>query len=236
MRLHRFIRPVDLSERRLLLTDGELLSQVKRVLRLRPDDEFLLSDGKGKEARAKIISLAPKNLEVEVVEVFERRAEPLVYAVLYMAVLKRENFVWVVQKAVEVGVSEIVPVFTRRTVKTGLKLDRLQKIAKEAAEQAGRGKLPEVREPVIFEAAVAAARNNEHNYFFDVDAKHPFVMSASGGRVGLFIGPEGGWEPDEIALIARVSHIELATLGPLTLRAETAAVVASYLAASAKKA
>lgn len=229
MRLHRFIHPVDLSLRRLSIQDGAFLNQVKRVLRLRPEDELLLSDGKGKEARARIVELTPHSLEIEVLEVFEKQNEPSRYAVLYLSILKRENFELVVQKATEVGISEIIPVLTSRTVKTGLKIDRLRAIAKEAAEQSGRAIVPQIHNPISFASAVEAAADNQQNFFFEPNAKETAKLKKDVERVGIFIGPEGGWNPEEVALVARVPHIEFATLGPLTLRAETAAIIATYL-------
>jgi 16S rRNA (uracil1498-N3)-methyltransferase len=232
MRLHRFIQPVDLTARRLIVKDGEFLNQVKRVFRLHPDDELLLSDGKGKEARARIVEMTPKQLELEIIEVLQKSNELPVRTILYSSILKRENFELVVQKTTEVGVSEIVPVITRRTVKMGVKRDRLQKIVREAAEQSGRAVVPEMFEPVSFERAVEMARANKKNIFFDLDAPALHVSKlnlGSGDRTGIFIGPEGGWDPEEVALIARVPHIDLASLSPLTLRAETAAIIATYL-------
>jgi 16S rRNA (uracil1498-N3)-methyltransferase len=139
--------------------------------------------------------------------------------------LKRENFEWLVQKATECGIHYIVPILTRRTVKQGLKLERLREIAREAAEQSGRGRVPGIGEPMPFAEALDAATKAGATYFFDVGGKR---YTGSGERASLFIGPEGGWDPEERAL-AIESRAMIADLGPRVLRAETAATIASFL-------
>jgi 16S rRNA (uracil1498-N3)-methyltransferase len=133
-----------------------------------------------------------------------------------------------VQKAVEAGVHRVIPVVTARTVKLGLKIDRLAKIAQEAAEQGGRGIVPEISEPIKFKYAIKLAAEHDVNYFFDAEGEEysrPKLLSAT---VGVWIGPEGGWEDFEIEA-ARQSNFVIASLGKLVLRAETAATVAVYL-------
>ena len=84
---------------------------------------------------------------------------------------KKENFELVVQKAVEIGVKEIIPIITKRTVKLNLKYDRLEKIIKEAAEQSGRGILPILRKAMDFKKAIEEAEQNNINLFFDISGK-----------------------------------------------------------------
>ena len=92
--------------------------------------------------------------------------------------------------------------------------------------------VPAIFEPVSFEQAVERSKMHTKNIFFDLNAavlQPSSFKLQSQNSVGLFIGPEGGWDQEEIALVARVSHIDMMSLGSLTLRAETAAVVATYL-------
>ena len=152
-----------------------------------------------------------------------------VAAVLYCAILKRENFELVVQKATEIGVREIVPLITQRTVKLDIKEERLRKIITEAAEQSGRGRVPMLRQAMSFADALADAQRNDANFFFDIS--DVIVEEGAIGdamRRGLFVGPEGGWSYEEV-LAARAAGCHIISLGALTFRAETAAIIASYL-------
>ena len=101
-------------------------------------------------------------------------------------------------------------------------------IAREAAEQSGRGVVPEIREPIIFnEALVAASRDHDICLFFNIGAP-PLIAQGSIVSAGLFIGPEGGWAEEEL-IQAREYDVRETGLGVLTLRAETAAIIATYL-------
>ncbi len=232
MRLHRFILNTDLSARRLSIKDTAVLHQLKDVFRLGPGDLFLICDGMGVEAEARIVTISKRGAEVELSKPVRLENDPAVAVVLYLALLKRENFELAVQKATEAGVTEIVPLLSKRTVKLGVKSARLETIMREAAEQSGRGRLPLLRAPLAFTEALADSATNAANIFFDLDAR-PFPPAKlslhAGDRVGIFIGPEGGWDPEEVAAMAAQANIEPASLGPLTLRAETAATIATYL-------
>lgn len=228
MRLHRFILDVDLSERRLTVSDREVTNQVINVFRMGAGDSFVICDGKGQEATVEIAEADT----VLVVDVGEQRAvdaESATRTILYCAMLKRENFELVVQKATECGVAEIVPVVTARTVKLGAKLDRLQKIAREAAEQSGRGIVPVVHEPMSLKAAIAHAAGNASNVAFEIGA--PALVPSRAASTGVFVGPEGGWDDGEVDLL-RGAGYHVAGLGPRVLRAETAAIVASFIVTS----
>lgn len=231
MKIHRFITDIVLKEGRVTIDDPNLASQIGRVLRLAVGDVVILGDGTGKEGCGQIARLGKNIVEVDVQEISENTNEPTHETVLYVAILRRENFETVVQKATEVGVTEIIPLITARTVKQGFKQDRLEKIIREAAEQSGRGVVPLVHEPLTFQEALAHAQGNAKTFFFDIgDEVTPFDTFAhvEQGRHGLFIGPEGGWSAEESAH-AREADLTIASLGPLTLRGETAAIVASYL-------
>jgi len=226
---HRFIGKFELSADRSLLRDPALIHQIRTVLKLRVGERLILADGSGQETVVAIAGLAPSGIEVVAIE-RHPAAEPTRLITLYCAVLKRENFEYVVEKAVETGAHKIVPVMTAHTVKLGLKTERLAKIAQEAAEQSGRGIVPEISEPVKFKAALKAAAEHDVNYFFEAggdDFSRPRSLAKT---IGVWIGPEGGWEDFEVEA-ARQSNFEIASLGTLILRAETAATVAVYLAA-----
>jgi 16S rRNA (uracil1498-N3)-methyltransferase len=227
MRLHRFIGDFDLSQDNIEIKDAELINQVSRVLRLKANDQFILSDGNLNEAVAEISEVNKNTIIGKIISRNKNESEAKVRAYLYCAILKRENFELVAQKAVESGIFEIVPLITERTIKTGLNLERLRKIVREAAEQSGRGIVPKLHQAMDFKNVMEHASLNDINVLFDPDGKG-FTGVAGAGKIGIFIGPEGGWSGDEIKF-AKENNFQIASLGKLTLRAETAAIIASYI-------
>ncbi|OGN00422.1 MAG: hypothetical protein A3B91_04220 [Candidatus Yanofskybacteria bacterium RIFCSPHIGHO2_02_FULL_41_29] len=230
MKLRRFIRDFKLSTDKINLSDQGVINQIKNVFRLKVGDLIILADGNFNEVKARIINFGKNGMEIEVTERYQNQNEPLNHIILYCAVLKKENFELVVQKSTEVGVKEIVPIITERTVKLNLRKDRLEKIVKEASEQSGRGIVPILGDPVSFDKAVVGSKNNDLNLIFDLSGVSFGNMERLGneGHIGAWIGPEGGWTDQEIEL-ARGSNFKIINLGKLTLRAETAAIVATYI-------
>ncbi len=229
-KVHRFILEIDLDAR-VEIHDANLLHQWEKVLKFAPGEELILCDGKGREGVYKLISLKKKTASLERIgEVRQVNGESERDICLYAAILKKDHFDWVIQKATECGVGEIVPLITDRTVKKGVKRSRLQEIAKEAAEQSGRGRIPTIHEPLSFEDALEHAANTE-NYFFHTDTEDRLTgVKSSDAKIGLFIGPEGGWTDEEVEAASKVCQIT--SLGPRILRGETACIVATYLAAN----
>jgi 16S rRNA (uracil1498-N3)-methyltransferase len=184
------------------------------------------------DAEGEIVSLDKKTVEVHINARRGNRAEPARHVTLYVAALKRDNLELVVQKATEIGVSEIVPLRSARTIKQEANVERLQLIAREAAEQSGRGRVPVVRPLVSYEEAIKTLQDRQSAFFFDLNAS-PLLMPDTGYSIRdtkacLFIGPEGGWAPEE-RVLAEQQGLTIVGLGPRTLRGETAAIVASYL-------
>ncbi len=235
--MHRFIGKFPISDEKFWIGDKELVHQVRDVLRLHAGEKITLvgdnasprssSGGAGKEAICEITGFDGDYLEVKVLENIENKNDPESKVELYLAVLKNENFELAVQKAVEVGVSAIVPIITERTVKTGLKLERLKKIMKEASEQSGRGVVPDVVEPMELKNAIKLSKGNDANIFYDASGIEKPKIASKSKRIGVFIGPEGGWSEKEISM-ARVAHFEIVSFGKLIYRAETAAIIAVY--------
>jgi len=228
-KIHRFIGAYDLRATEIVLEDANA-RQIGAVLKMKTGERVMLCDGKGHEAEYEILKLGKGSVGLAQVDgVHEVEVEPEIEVTLYAAILKRESFEWAVQKAVECGVTRIVPLVTRRTVKKDVKQERLQEIAKEAAEQSGRGIVPDVSEPMSLTEALKDAKQNEKNYFFDVDAGEGSLKPSA--TVGLFIGPEGGWDEEEISTAKKAGLIP-ASLGPRVLRGETAVTVAVFLTQS----
>ena len=232
MRTHRFIGDFNFSGDRIEIGDPDIVRQMRSVLRLEVGKEVILGNGNKDEVVAVIAEIKKNSIEFQVVKRMKNMNEPKIEVVLYCAILKSEHFEFVVEKATEVGVHEIVPILTERTVKLDVRVDRLSKIAREAAEQSGRGIVPLVRDHLTFNNAMTDAERNDMNFFLHADKKARDFRETSpekSKRVGIFVGPEGGWTDNEVNLV-RKSKFVVATLGKLTLRSETAAIVASYLA------
>ncbi len=226
MKLHHFIGNFKLRPGGIKVSEPELIGQIVKVLRLSTGEIVILSDGNLNEAEAEITELNKEFIGFNILKVYKNDKEPKGKFVLYCAVLKNENVEWVVQKTTELGISEIAPVITDRTVKLNLRHDRLQKIAREAAEQSGRGIVPLIHEPMDFGKAVLLA--SKINFFFDPSGENydnPKIREQS--NFGIWIGPEGGWTGSEIEL-AKNGGFKVINLGKLVLRAETAAVVGTY--------
>lgn len=226
--MHRFILLSSLSVGEMVIEDGEVARQIKDVLRLRVGEKIILGDGAGNEAEAAILELGKKNFSVKISQIDSNQREPKQPVILYCAILKRENFEWVVQKAVEVGVKEIVPIITDRTVKAAINVARLQKISKEAAEQSGRGIVPTVSKPMGWQQAIENSKD-QRNLFCHFGGKSVGVVKAKGDVLGVWVGPEGGWSEKEVS-VAKDNGFEIVSLGNTVLRGETAVVVGSFLA------
>lgn len=228
MKMHRFFGDFDLSERVIMVFDKSLYNQIHNVLRVEINEQVILCDKHGNEAIAILNKAQKDGIEFEILSVGKNEREPEKYVTLYCSILKRENFEWVIQKATEVGIKEIVPLICARTVKTGFSKERLEKIIKEAAEQSGRGMLPVLNNPLFFKQGVLLARaGNAINIFFDTSSVEKTIKYKD-KKTGIFIGPEGGWDEKE-KQFAEENNFDIVSLGGLTLRAETAAIVASYI-------
>ena len=227
MRLNRFLGKFDLSKKEISIKDSDFINQAKSVLRLGAGDKIILCDGESNEAIAEIVNLNKEFAELKISETYKNQNGPERYVALYCPILKKENFELAVQKAVEIGAKEITPIITKRTIKLGLNYERLNKIIKEASEQSGRGVLPKLNEVIIFDEALKLAKENDLNLFFQVGYPPLGHSMSKFKKIGIFVGPEGGWTEEETET-AKENGFIFASLGKTTLRAETAATVASY--------
>lgn len=227
MKVHRFvIDKLEFGQR--LLSDPELYNQWKNVLRLEPGAEVLLTDGQGQEAEAVIVDYQAKQVLVDIREIKTIDFGDSNQVTLCCAVLKKENFELVCQKATEIGVSQIIPVVTARTVKLGLNEERLHKIIKEAVEQSGRVTMP-ILNPITNWSEVISLAGFDRKIIFDlVGDKWGIDNKLKNKKIAVLVGPEGGFTEDEVEE-AKQAGWEVKTLGLNVLRGETAAIVASYL-------
>lgn len=229
--MHRFIIPNQIIKGDMEIVDSEIVHQIKNVLRLQVGEKIVLSGDDLLEAEAIIKMLDKKSIHVNIDSVRKNQSEPPRQVTLYVALLKKENFEWVAQKATEVGATEVIPLLTARTVKKNFVMSRLKKIIKEAAEQSGRGRIPKVSEPLSWAESWEDSKRHQINLFCDFSGVNFSEMKLPKDiSVGVFVGPEGGWT-DEERKDAAAFGATAVTLAKTILRGETAAVVASHLAA-----
>ncbi|MDE1975115.1 MAG: 16S rRNA (uracil(1498)-N(3))-methyltransferase [Patescibacteria group bacterium] len=255
MRLHRFFTPEPIGNRsELTIESRELVDQLRRVFRLKAGDEIVLFDGSGSDYKGAIARFdGADRVVLEHLTPSPSRYMPIRQVSLYTAVVKKDNFETIVEKATELGVTDIVPVLADRSEKKSLNMERLRKIAVEASEQSGRGNVPNIWPIEKLAAIVGRLSSHEHftlekSHFtkvkFEPAGGEPFLALAfhtegellarshlgiSRCNLAVFIGPEGGWSPDELALFHKAG-ISVYCLGPQVLRAETAAIAALTMA------
>src|SRR3954447_12553754 len=210
--------------------DAAQANYLGNVLRMSPGAELLVFDGHSGEWLARIAEAGKKRMRLSV-ERRTREPETIPDVWLAFAPVKRAQTDWLVEKATELGAARLMPVITRRTVVERVKLERLESIAIEAAEQCGRTRLPEIAEPVTLKQLLAA-RNERRLYFADEGGGEPVRSAFQPGPALILIGPEGGFTDEERAAIRAAANSIAVSLGPRILRAETAALAAlsAYMA------
>lgn len=225
-----FCNPV--SENEIVLT-GEDARHAGRVLRMKPGDPVSVSSSDGMDYQCQVERITGEEVMLRILSSAPNQSEPQVEIVLYQALPKGDKMELIVQKAVELGVSRIVPVLTHRCVSRPdaksmeKKRQRWQKIADEAAKQCGRGKLVQVDPLQAFGDAVQQAGKLETALLCYEKGGRRLndIVLPSASQVGIFVGAEGGFEEQE-AQYAASQGICAATLGRLILRCETAPLAA----------
>jgi 16S rRNA (uracil1498-N3)-methyltransferase len=194
------------------------------VLRLAVGAELLVFDGMSGEWLARIADAGRKRMSLAV-ERRTREPEAIPDVWLAFAPVKRAQTDWLVEKATELGAARLMPVMTQRTVAERVRLERLESIAIEAAEQCGRTRVPQIDEPVPLRRFLDEIDSARHLYFADEAGGDPPAGAFQEGPTAMLIGPEGGFTEEERALV-RGSGASAISLGPRILRAETAALAA----------
>jgi 16S rRNA (uracil1498-N3)-methyltransferase len=200
------------------------------VMRLKVGDPVKLFDDRTGEWLATVAAAGKRDLTVAVVDRLRPR-EPVPDLWLCAAPLKKGRVDWLAEKACELGVDRLVPVVTRRTVVDKPNTDRLRAHMVEAAEQCDRTALPTVADPVKLPALLRDWPAERALFFADETGGAP-ALDAMGGRPGpaaILIGPEGGFDAEERALVRAHGSAVGVSLGPRILRADTAAAAAVAL-------
>lgn len=232
-----FVTPEQMQSSSVSIT-GEDYNHIHNVLRLKVGEEVLLSSQDDKEYLCEIADYneTEEIVSLNVKDIFGNNRELPAHIVLFQGLPKGDKLETIIQKAVELGASEIVPVSMHRSVvkwddkKAVKKIERLQSIALSAAKQSKRGKIPKVCGLVSMKEACAYAKELEnviipYEMAEGMNASKKVVKDASaGGSIGIFIGPEGGFTPEEVAMVEEIGGTQI-SLGHRILRTETAGMV-----------
>lgn len=236
-----FVEPSQIQDKKIIIT-GSDVNHIKNVLRMKPGEEISVSNGMdGREYRCGIEEFAEDTVVCTLRFVKEEGVELPSEIYLFQALPKADKMELIVQKAVELGAHEIIPVAAKRCVvkldekKAANKVNRWQGISEAAAKQSRRGVIPLVHTPVTLQEAVEMAKDMDVRlipYELAEDMSHTRSLIEAvgpGQRIAVFIGPEGGFEESEIQT-ALAAGIEPVTLGRRILRTETAGLtVLSWL-------
>ena len=224
-------------DRDFFVIEGETARHISKSLRMKPGDEILICDGDGCDYDCTITELSPSSVTVKVNSQHITVSEPNIRVILYQGLPKGSKLDFTIQKSVELGVTEIRPCASRRTVvdyrgkNVASKTDRWNKISLEAAQQSGRGIVPKVFEPCSFNDVVQAVEDSNTMVLYERGGEPvKNVIKEFSGSMNIIIGSEGGFDEQEIEQL-RLVGARVATLGKRILRAETAplAVLAAIM-------
>jgi 16S rRNA (uracil1498-N3)-methyltransferase len=228
--MQRFFVDPQCIERDSVVLQGDIIHQIRDVLRSQSGDHIAVLDNSGWEYEV-VLEQIGKRQTTGVICGKREIAEPDVKIRLYQAIIKSDKFEFVLQKGTEIGISIFVPIICERCVARhpgAKKQERWEKVIIEAAEQCGRGKLPTLQPSASFSEACRAASDTSIIAGIGAEAaKLSDVLRADKSMaINLFIGPEGGFTTDEEEF-AQSRGIRKVTLGPRTLRTETAGLAAA---------
>lgn len=223
------------TQNRAVLCDEDAAHLV-RVLRAAPGEKVLLCDGAGTEYDGVLRTVTVNHVEAEILSSRPSASEPTVEVTLYAGLPKGDKLEFIVQKATELGAARIVPFTSRFCVakpkNEEKKIERYNRIAREAAKQSARGRMPEVRGCVSFAQLLNEVKDYDVSFFFYEGGGEPLYHDhqlhsrlADAKRIAVITGAEGGFSPEE-AQSAIDAGCVLAGLGPRILRCETAPVAA----------
>jgi 16S rRNA (uracil1498-N3)-methyltransferase len=231
-RMQRLFVPQDLAAGAKVEPAASQTHYLLHVLRLADGAELLVFNGRDGEWLARAASITKKRITLEAVE--QTRPQPPLPDLLYcFAPLKQGRLDYLVQKAVEMGAGALQPVITQHTQVARPGAERLAANVIEAAEQCGVLAVPPVREPVKLHRLLAGWEADRRLVFCDEDAEANNPLAAlqalAGTKIGLLVGPEGGFSEVERKALRALPFVTAIALGPRILRADTAAVAALAL-------
>lgn len=229
-----FIKKEDIGKDNRIVLRDENATHISLSLRMRVGDKLTVCDSTGRDYFCRIETITHDEVVLVAEDSALCQSEPSVRVSLFQALPKGEKFEWIIQKCVELGVTEIVPVLTSRCISrpddkaAEKKRKRWNAIAEEAAKQSGRGIIPTVTEILSYEAAICRIQSAEQSFFcyeneteYDLKQFCDERLSPIPQTLSFFVGPEGGISPEE-ADAAQKAGIRAVSLGKRILRTETA--------------
>ncbi len=213
---------------------GSDVNHIAKVLRANVGESLTVCDGEGYDYEVRILSIAKEEIVTEVLQSYPCRTEPKTHVTLFQGLPKQGKMEWIIEKCTEMGVSAIVPLQMSRSVvklspeQAEKKLERWNKTAEAAAKQCGRGRIPKVYLPMTIDQLQAESLPSFLLLPYEEEKSltvRQALTDKKADSAGIFIGPEGGFEPFEVEKIKGFGAKSV-TLGPRILRTETAGLAA----------
>lgn len=229
---HFFVTPQQISGDKIRIEGGDV-NHMKNVLRMKLHEKAEISDGESRTYLCEVEAYEEDVAILHILEEMEVDTEPASKLYLFQGLPKSDKMELIVQKAVELGVYQVIPVAMKRSVvrlddkKAAKKADRWNSIAESAAKQAGRSRIPEVTMPLSYKEALKMAEELDvtllpYELAGGMEVTREVIRQIKSGQsVGIFIGPEGGFEPEEVDAAVSMGA-KVITLGRRILRTETA--------------
>lgn len=229
---HFFVTPQQISGDKIRIEGGDV-NHMKNVLRMKLHEKAEISDGESRTYLCEVEAYEEDVAILHILEEMEVDTEPASKLYLFQGLPKSDKMELIVQKAVELGVYQVIPVAMKRSVvrlddkKAAKKADRWNSIAESAAKQAGRSRIPEVTMPLSYNEALKMAEELDvtllpYELAGGMEVTREVIRQIKNGQsVGIFIGPEGGFEPEEVDAAVSMGA-KVITLGRRILRTETA--------------
>ncbi len=221
---------IDYTPENEVVLNSEQARHIAKSLRMQVGDMLMITDGQGSDYGCQIDKITRETVHLKVCYKQASSSEPTCRVTIYQGVPKSSKMEDIIQKCVELGVTRIVPTLTKRCVsrpddKQAVKKNaRYQKIALEAAQQSGRGIVPEILQMMTLKQALSQDDSETKIVFYEGGgAPLTGIINKDSKSVSIYIGPEGGFEADEVEQIVNEGGIR-ATLGPRILRTQTAPV------------
>ncbi|ONI44290.1 hypothetical protein AN641_07565 [Candidatus Epulonipiscioides gigas] len=234
-----FVDSSNIKEDTILITDDNF-HHIKNVMRFNLQDELTIGNKENINYKCVIEEIGKDFIKAKILETFMANTEPSIEVVLFAPLIKGDKMELVIQKAIEIGATKIIPIYTKNCVvkleaekKTTSKLERWNKIAESASKQSGRGVIVSVEMPMDFKNALSFAKENFEINIIPYEKEQSINIKTAlrdntFSGIGIFIGPEGGFDKDEIALSEQFNVVSV-SLGQRILRSETASIVSIAL-------
>ncbi|MEW9123003.1 MAG: 16S rRNA (uracil(1498)-N(3))-methyltransferase [Thermotaleaceae bacterium] len=221
------------EKQRILVDDIESIKHISKVLRLKEGDSVEICDGESRLYLGEIVQISKREIEFKILDSFTAEGEPTIEVTLFQGIPKGAKMEMIVQKCTELGIHRIVPLASDRSVvqlkdrkEEMKKVERWQKIAEEAAKQSKRIRIPQVEYPITLNQMTAGIENMDlliipYEKEKECSLKTVLREYKEAKKIGVLIGPEGGFEESEIQFAKNLGIIPI-TLGKRILRTETA--------------